>query len=226
MHVTPRTIQNLKQSLLVVSVLYFYTLAFALGFQKPTLGMDRPEVFLSMSGLFLFALVLEMLLAFWNQRAYLLWGSLAIAAYGVLGFIVAPSLYGSSVVLFALVEPIVIVFVGGFAFSAGSVLANFAYASVRLSPSQADLLLTGHPGWKRTDLQMMKTYAFRNFAEALNFTNRVARLVERTHHYPYAIELSGSNAAVIFASDDGLTLTDIRHAQKIDTLADRENPQV
>ena len=40
------------------------------------------------------------------------------------------------------------------------------------------------PGWELKSKQIMKTYTFKSFQEAMEFANQVAALAERLNHHP------------------------------------------
>lgn len=122
--IRPRFLNGLKDTLLVLCICYFYALAFGLGLHREVFGLDDQRIFLSMCALFLFALSIEALLSWWNRRAILFWGVLGVLFYGIVGLYVAPIFYGASIITYVLLEPLVIVFVGGFAFAYGHVLAE------------------------------------------------------------------------------------------------------
>lgn len=122
--IRPRFLVNLKESLLVLCICYFYAIAFSLGLHREVFGLDDVRIFVSMCALFLFALSIEVLLSWWNKRAQFFWICMAVLFYGVMGLYVAPIIYGPSIITYVLLEPLVIVFVGGFAFVYGKVLSQ------------------------------------------------------------------------------------------------------
>lgn len=75
-------------------------------------------------------------------------------------------------------------------------------------------------GWKVCDEHHLeKSYAFKNFKEALAFTNRVGELAEQEGHHP-DIHLSWGKVAISLWTHaiDGLTESDFILAAKIDCL--------
>ena len=60
-----------------------------------------------------------------------------------------------------------------------------------LSEEEAHVLQESLPGWERlleVDAnKLRRKYTFRNFAEALEFTNRVGQLAEQENHHPMLI---------------------------------------
>lgn len=217
---TPFVLLNLKETILVVTVLYFYALAFALSFDRPTYGMDAPAIFLTMSVLFLLAMALEIVLAWWDKRRVLLWFVLAVVSYGVIGLYVAPAVYGSWILLFVLLEPLLIAFVGGFAFASAHLIARSLFSTILLRPNQLAVALDRLPGWNLDGEAIRKTYEFVDFAEALNFVNQAGRVIEATHHHPSELHLTGNRVEIALTSPEerGVTITDVSLARKFDSL--------
>ena len=64
-----------------------------------------------------------------------------------------------------------------------------------------------------------RTFAFRNFADALGFTNRIGALAEAEGHHPDILLRWGSVTVTIWTHTiDGLTESDFILAAKIDRL--------
>jgi len=218
-HPTLENLRNLKETLLIVTVLYFYGLAFALSFNKPTYGMDSPTVFLVMGTLFLLALLIEALLSWWNRLSFLVWLFLWCVSYGIIGFFVAPRILGPDVLLYVYVEPVIVVFLGGFAFGFGSLLAG-SFFPVRVLPRerlQREMLRL--PGWEIKEKGLQKTFAFQTFPEALNFVNRVGRIAVDMHHHP-DVQTHKTSVTIRLTSRDegGITQRDVNEARKIDAI--------
>lgn len=75
-------------------------------------------------------------------------------------------------------------------------------------------------GWKVIDFKRIeKTYKFKNFAEALDFTNKVGELAEEEGHHPN-IHLSWGKVVIKLWTHkiDGLHENDFILAAKIDEL--------
>ncbi|WP_110601023.1 4a-hydroxytetrahydrobiopterin dehydratase [Salinicola lusitanus] len=57
-----------------------------------------------------------------------------------------------------------------------------------LTPEQIDHLLPALPKWQIVErdgiMQLQRSFTFRNFAQALDFTNRVGELAESQGHHP------------------------------------------
>lgn len=123
-----RKIQNLKEMLLVISILYFYGLAFAINQHKETYGLDSPTAFVVMGIVFLIALFLEVLVTWWPFRDRILAASVFILAYAYLGIFVAPALFGDRVIIISLLAPVIVTFVGGFAYVYARLLYRALFA--------------------------------------------------------------------------------------------------
>lgn len=217
---TPENLLNLKETLLLLSVCYFYGLAFALHFEKPTFGLDTPPVFLVMGTIFLTALALEVLLAWWSRLAFILWAFLWLVSYGVIGLYVAPRIFGPEILLYVYAEPVIVIFMGGFAFSFGRLIAEAFLPQRRLSRDQMHKELLSLPGWRSEGSGIVKTYQFKTFPDALNFVNRVARVAESMHHHP-DIHTEKMKVHIRLTSHEygGVAMRDIREAKKIDAVA-------
>lgn len=77
-------------------------------------------------------------------------------------------------------------------------------------------------GWQVIDQHHLeKEYRFRDFRQALNFTNRVGELAEAVGHHPDIYLTWGKVRLVMFThSIDGLHESDFIFAAKADTLYD------
>lgn len=205
---------------MLLSVCYFYGLAFALHFDKPTFGLDAPPVFLVMGTIFLLALALEVVLAWWNRISFISWAFLWLVSYGVIGLYVAPLIFGPEILLFVYVEPVIIIFLGGFAFIYGKLIADAFLPQRRLSQERLQRELLGLPGWQIDGNGIVKTYNFKTFPDALNFVNRVALIAESMQHHP-DVHTKQSSVIIHLTSheDGGVAMRDIREAKKIDAIA-------
>ena len=77
--------------------------------------------------------------------------------------------------------------------------------------------LGGLPGWSRRGDVLTRTYQFRNFAEAMNFVNRVADEAESADHHPdIDIRYSKVTLSLSTHSAGGITENDLRLAKAID----------
>lgn len=219
MELLPYALLRLKDILLVLSVAYFYGLAIALQFRLATYGMDTPAIFLAMNVFFLLAIGLEVTLAWWNKKVSVLWLALGVLSYGIIGLYVAPAFYGSWILTFVFLEPLIIVFVGGLAFGFGHMLAPHVVPATRLSPGQIRSALGGLPGWEYADGKLAKAFQFRDFVGTLNFLNQVGEILNETRHH-IEFHLSGRAITLVLTTPDqkGVTVTDLDHARKFDAI--------
>ena len=79
------------------------------------------------------------------------------------------------------------------------------------------------PGWKLVDveqvLQLEKAYKFKNFAEALVFTNQVGALAEREDHHPAILTEWGKVTLNWWShSANGVTENDLKMAAMVEQL--------
>jgi 4a-hydroxytetrahydrobiopterin dehydratase len=76
------------------------------------------------------------------------------------------------------------------------------------------------PGWESVrDHHLVKTYAFKNFAEALAFVDRIGAMAEEQWHHPDVHLAWGKVTVEIWTHKiDGLTESDFVFAAKCDAL--------
>ena len=65
----------------------------------------------------------------------------------------------------------------------------------KATQSQIDDFLNDYPDWELQDIndvpQLMKSYSFKNYLQAVEFTNLIAELAEKEGHHPaIVLELS------------------------------------
>ena len=72
-------------------------------------------------------------------------------------------------------------------------------------------------GWSRKGDVLTRTYQFRNFAQSLEFVNRVAELAESANHHP-DIDIRYTKVTMSLSTHDagGITQSDLALAQKIE----------
>lgn len=77
-------------------------------------------------------------------------------------------------------------------------------------------------GWSAEDKQLKKRFSFENFADALDFVNRVGSLAEAADHHP-DITFGWGYADLAISTHDrgGVTDVDIALAKQIDFLRAR-----
>jgi len=188
---------NLKEFLLVISVLYFYGLAFGMHFNQPLYGMDRPAIFLSVCAMYLLAVAMEMGVTWWKSRNFIVWAALWLLSYAIIGLYVAPTIFGPGILFYVLLEPLVIVFIGGFVFGYSRLLASMLFKTRELDFSELEKASSRLPGWVLERKKLKKTYAFSDFSEALNFFNRAVKIVARARFFPQ-ITLKRENVTFSF----------------------------
>jgi 4a-hydroxytetrahydrobiopterin dehydratase len=73
-------------------------------------------------------------------------------------------------------------------------------------------------GWSRRGEVLTRTYQFRNFAQAMEFVNRVAGLAESANHHP-DIDIRYSKVTLTLSTHDagGITSNDVALARAIDS---------
>ena len=72
-------------------------------------------------------------------------------------------------------------------------------------------------GWSRKGDVLTRTYQFRNFAQSMEFVNRVAALAESANHHP-DIDIRYSKVTLTLSTHDagGITANDVNLARMID----------
>jgi pterin-4a-carbinolamine dehydratase len=212
-------VRALKQLFLVISVLYFYIISFALLFHLPTFGLDTPPVYLAMGTLFLAAICLEILLAWWHRRKAIMWGVLGILAYGVIGLYLAPLLYGQGILVYVLLEPLVITFIGGFAFVFGHLLADAFSAGRALSLQEIERALERLPGWTIDGITLRKVYRFDTAERATHFVHLMAQLARKRRRRPH-VRQEGTDVDVVLSTEgaNAITHLDLAMAREIDAI--------
>lgn len=86
-----------------------------------------------------------------------------------------------------------------------------------LSDIEVQRELGGLQGWSRRGDAIVRTYQFRNFVQAMDFVNRVARLAESAQHHP-DIDVRYSKVTLSLSTHDagGITSNDLSLARAID----------
>jgi ribonuclease D len=87
----------------------------------------------------------------------------------------------------------------------------------RLNPDALHQTIAKLDGWDGTVDRIERTYEFTDFADAMQFVNRVAELAERANHHP-DIHVSWNKVTLVLTthSAGGVTQRDIELAQQID----------
>lgn len=91
---------------------------------------------------------------------------------------------------------------------------------VKLSDAEIEQGLKAVPEWAQLGDQIQRTYHFKNFVEAMAFSQKVAVLAEEDQHHP-DILIRYSKVTLSLSTHDagGLTSKDFNAAAKYDKLA-------
>lgn len=97
-----------------------------------------------------------------------------------------------------------------------------------MTPEEIKTALEDLPGWKLVEvdqmLQLEKAYSFKDFAEALAFTNQVGALAEKEDHHPALLTEWGKVTLNWWShSAKGVTENDLKLAAMVEELT-RINP--
>lgn len=213
-----QAIKRLTQALLTVSIVYFYGLAVALTFRLPTHGLDQPVAFAVVGTLFLLAILLESGLIWWHKRRSIGWIILAIGSYAVLGFVVAPLLYGWDILWIPMLAPLAVVFVGGFVIVYIKLIYRAFSRPMKLSTDAILAVLPSLPGWDFLADTLEKTYRFASYHEASDFMGR-AVVLARTHHREPELMLTRRALKVKVATPDvGVTQADLDFVKELNAI--------
>ena len=89
-----------------------------------------------------------------------------------------------------------------------------------LNPDQIKAALPSVREWKKQSASITRTYSFKDFAQAMDFVNKLARAAEEAKHHP-DIDIRWNKVTLTLAthSEGGLTPKDFDLARKIDALA-------
>ncbi len=88
-----------------------------------------------------------------------------------------------------------------------------------LNPEKIQTALKALNEWRGQPASIVRCFAFRDFAAAMEFVNRVARLAEEANHHP-DIDIRWNKVTLVLSthSAGGLTEKDFNLARKIDGL--------
>jgi 4a-hydroxytetrahydrobiopterin dehydratase len=89
----------------------------------------------------------------------------------------------------------------------------------KLTAAELKAASNSTPAWTRKGAAISRTCVFKDFAEAIKFVNRVARLAERANHHP-DIDIRWNKVTLTLSTHDegGLTDKDFKLAGLIDSL--------
>jgi 4a-hydroxytetrahydrobiopterin dehydratase len=99
-------------------------------------------------------------------------------------------------------------------------LESFTTRQVKLAEPQIILALGTLPDWKRNGDVIARTFEFKDFPAAMDFTNAVAALAEQAQHHPN-IDVRRNKVRLALSTHDagGLTEKDFALARQCDELA-------
>ncbi len=212
-----KKIYYLKQALLIISIVYFYALAFLLNEHGATYGLDRPLTFIVMTLAFIAALTMEAGLTWWHKRKRIGWWLLLVCSYAVLGFFVAPILYGSKAIVFAMFLPLVAVFVGGFAYAYSTLIYRAFRKTTKLPLTHILSAIKTMPGWEVLADGIEKSFHFLKNEESLRFANACGVVAEKYKAHPH-MDLSGTRVKIRLQTQEvnGVTEKDLMLAREFD----------
>jgi 4a-hydroxytetrahydrobiopterin dehydratase len=89
-----------------------------------------------------------------------------------------------------------------------------------LPPAKLRASLRALPDWRKRGDAIRREFVFKDFAAAMKFVNRIARLAEKAGHHP-DIDIRWNKVTLSLSthSEGGLTEKDIEFAGKVDGLA-------
>ena len=89
----------------------------------------------------------------------------------------------------------------------------------KLSDTEVQAWLRKNPGWALEGGMIRRTFAFKDFVEAMAFVNKVAEAEETADHHPdIDIRYSKVTLALVTHDAGGLTQRDVALAERADTL--------
>ena len=93
----------------------------------------------------------------------------------------------------------------------------------RLTEEQIDVQMPSVPGWNIINeggmSRLSREYSFKNFATALEFTNRVGQLAEEADHHPRIVTEWGAVTLTWWShSEGGIVAADFEMAKKVDAI--------
>lgn len=90
----------------------------------------------------------------------------------------------------------------------------------KLDPLEIKERLAVLPNWQIEDGELVRTFAFRDFVEALQFVNRVGQAAEAAGHHPdIDIRYNRVRLALVTHDAGGLTERDFQLAEQAGRLA-------
>jgi 4a-hydroxytetrahydrobiopterin dehydratase len=92
-------------------------------------------------------------------------------------------------------------------------------AMAELTPGEIKAALPAVKDWQKQSAEIVRTFQFKDFAAAMDFVNKVARVAEAANHHP-DIDIRWNKVTLKLAthSEGGLTQIDFDLAKQIDAL--------
>ena len=88
-----------------------------------------------------------------------------------------------------------------------------------VSDTEIQAFLEAHDGWERDGDEIVRTFEFSDFNEAMGFVNRAAMTAEKADHHPdIDIRWNKVKLALSTHSEGGLTAKDLDLADQFDGL--------
>jgi 4a-hydroxytetrahydrobiopterin dehydratase len=88
-----------------------------------------------------------------------------------------------------------------------------------VSETEIQAFLEAHEGWERQGDEIVRTYQFSDFNEAMGFVTRAALMAEKSDHHPdIDIRWNKVRLALSTHSEGGLTAKDLDLADRLDGL--------
>lgn len=90
----------------------------------------------------------------------------------------------------------------------------------KLGAQEVERQIRNLPQWKLQGSEIRRTFQFKNFLQAIDFVNRLAKIAEEANHHP-DIDIRWNKVTLALTTHDagGLTSSDFDLAAKADQLA-------
>lgn len=90
----------------------------------------------------------------------------------------------------------------------------------RLTEEEVRSAVAGLPGWKMGDGELVKTFKFPTFMDAVEFINRVAEVAEAANHHPDIHNHHNRVSLTLYTWSEGaVTQRDVALAREIESVA-------
>lgn len=90
----------------------------------------------------------------------------------------------------------------------------------RLSEEEVRSAVAGLPGWEMADGELVKSFKFLTFIDAIEFINRVAEVAEAANHHPDIQNHHNRVRLTLYTWSEGaVTQRDIALAREIESVA-------